>query len=523
MKRLMVWMWLRVAGAALGLACGAEEATAVSGAGRPNIVYVLCDDLGYGDVQCLNPERGKIKTPNADQLAAAGMIFTDVHSGSSVCTPTRYGVMTGRYAWRTRLQSFVLWGESPRLIAPGRMTVASMLKGAGYATACFGKWHLGLDWATTSGGTLSDSSNAAGKVDFSKPIAGGPVDCGFDQFYGIPASLDMPPYVYIENNKAESVPTEITHEGGRKGLTATGFKAIDVLPTLVRKTTDYIQAQAKKDKPFFIYMPLNSPHTPIVPTKDWQGKSGLGAYGDFVMETDWALGEVLKALDAAGVADSTLVIFTSDNGCSPAAGVTSLEKQGHFPSKDRRGYKADIWDGGHRVPFIVRWPAKIKAGATSDQLICLTDLMATCAEIIGEKMPDNAGEDSVSLLPVLLGLDKAPLREAVVHHSMNGKFSIRQGPWKLELCSGSGGWSKPKDGDATAKGLPAVQLYDMTSDVGEQINLAGEKKDVVEKLTKLLEKYVADGRSTPGTAQKNDVKIDMRKSGKNPAKGEKAK
>jgi len=485
----------------------------------PNIIYILCDDLGYGDIKCLNPD-GKIATPNVDKLAAGGMIFTDAHSGSSVCTPTRYGIMTGRYSWRSRLQSGVLGGYSPRLIAPGRMTVASMLKQNGYSTACFGKWHLGMDWAQAGGAKPSDAIANADKTDFSKPTVGGPADCGFDYYYGISASLDMPPYVFIENNRAVSIPTEITTEGGRKGLTAKDFKAVDVLPTLARKALEYIDQNAGKAAPFFVYMPLNSPHTPIVPSAEWKGKSSLGNYGDFVMETDWAVGEVMKALERNGIADKTLVIFTSDNGCSPAAGITKLEEKGHHPNYIFRGHKADIWDGGHRIPFICRWPGKIKAGSKSDQLTCLTDLMATSAEIAGAKLPDNAGEDSVSMFPAMTGTDKGPLREAVVHHSIEGKFSIRQGQWKLELCPGSGGWSAPKDGEARKNKLPDVQLYDMAGDVGEKVNIQDKHEDIVKRLTELLEKYVAEGRSTPGAPQKNDAAVNIWKADK-PPKGKK--
>lgn len=482
----------------------------------PNIVYILCDDLGYGDIKCLNQE-GKIATPNVDKLAASGMIFTDAHSGSSVCTPTRYGIMTGRYSWRTRLQSGVLGGYSPRLVAPGRMTVASMLKQNGYATACFGKWHLGMDWARTTDEPLPGAIANASNIDFTKPTEGGPVDCGFDYYYGISASLDMPPYVFIENNKAVSVPTDITKEGGREGLTAKGFKAEEVLPVVTRKVVEYIDqnsAQSKGGKPFFIYMPLNSPHTPIVPTIEWQGKSGLTDYADFVMETDWAVGEVMKALERNGVVENTLVMFTSDNGCSPAAGINKLEEMGHHPNYIFRGHKADIWDGGHRIPFICRWPAKIKAGTKSDQLTCLTDLMATSAEIAGAKLPDTAGEDSVSILPALFGTATQSLREAVVHHSINGSFSIRQGKWKLELCPGSGGWSKPGDAEALQQGLPKIQLYDMSNDITEKVNVQDKYPEVVERLTKLMEKYVADGRSTPGVPQKNDVPVVISKKAK---------
>ena len=385
-----------------GMSIAGWGRTAESREKLPNIVYILCDDLGYGDVKCLNPE-GKIATSNVDKLAAGGMIFTDAHSGSSVCTPTRYGVMTGRYSWRTRLQTGVLGGYSSRLIAPGRMTVASFLKENGYATACFGKWHLGMDWARTSDEPLPDAIKNASNVDFSKPAEGGPADCGFDYYFGISASLDMPPYVFIENKKAVSIPAEITKEGGREGLTAKDFKAVDVLPALTRKTVEYIEknsARSKEGKPFFIYMPLNSPHTPIVPTAEWQGKSGLGKYGDFVMETDAFVGRILEAVQKSGAADNTLVIFTSDNGCAPYIGVKDLEAQGHFPSGPLRGYKASAWEGGHRLPFIVRWPGVVKPGTVCPQLIQQGDLIATLAQMFRVKLPDNAGEDSVGILPL---------------------------------------------------------------------------------------------------------------------------
>jgi arylsulfatase A-like enzyme len=460
---------------------------------KPNIVFILADDLGYGDVHCLGGERSKIPTPNIDRLATQGMIFTEAHSSSAVCTPSRYGILTGRYNWRTRLQKSVLEGYSEPLIAADRLTVPALLKQHGYTSACIGKWHLGL-------GISQKQPTAA--------IKEGPRTRGFDYFFGISASLDMPPFAFIENDHFTEAPTA-EKRWLRKGPAAPGFEAIDVLPTLTRKAIEFIANKShdtKTDdpKPFFLYLPLNSPHTPIVPTKAWKGKSGLGDYGDFVMETDWAIGEVLSALEKNHVAGNTLVIVTSDNGCSPAAGIPHLEQNGHFPSEHRRGYKADIWDGGHRIPFITRWPGQVKPGTQSKQLICLNDLMATCADILGTKLPDNAGEDSVSILPALRGTADKPLHEAIVHHSIQGLFAIRQGPWKLELCRGSGGWSKGDDGEPT-------QLYEVTKDIGERINLYKDHPEVVQRLTKLLEKYVADGRSTPGAPQKNDARIVIRK------------
>ena len=476
---------------------------------RPNIVYVLFDDLGYGDVQCLNPQRGKIRTPNLDRLATQGMTFTDSHSGSSVCTPTRYGVLTGRYAWRTRLQSGVLWGYSPPLINPSRLTVPALLKQHGYRTACIGKWHLGINWPLKTGGFAEENTDA-NNVDYTGTLEGGPVSAGFDYFYGISASLDMPPFVFIENNHVTRAPT-VEKKWVRQGPAAADFEAVDVLPTITRKAVTYVMQQAnyaKQGRPFFLYLPLTSPHTPILPTPEWQGKSGLGAYGDFVMETDWAVGEVIAALEQAGVADNTLVIVTSDNGCSPAAGVDKLEAQGHFPSAQFRGYKSDIWDGGHRVPFFVRWPGQVKPGSQCTRVICHTDLIATCADIVGVKLPDYAGEDSVSMLPALRGQDAALHRDAVVHHSIAGNFAIRENNWKLELCPGSGGWGNPTDAEAKIKGLPAVQLYDLSQDIVEQSNLGSANPAVVKRLTAMLQSIIDRGRSTPGKSQKNDIPID---------------
>jgi len=455
---------------------------------RPNIVYILADDLGYGDVQCLNPQRGKIKTPNLDRLAARGMTFTDSHSGSSVCTPTRYGVLTGRYAWRTRLQGGVLDGYVEPLIAADRLTVPALLKQNSYHTAAIGKWHLGftIEGADKNGGGKGEGAPLGAATH------DGPVTRGFDEFFGFHHARMMKSV--FENNRVTQT-----------------IEPVDMLPALVKHTGEHIAARAMTGQPFFIYLALNSPHTPIVPSKQWQGKSGLGDYSDFVMETDWAVGEVLAALDKAGVADNTLVIFTSDNGCSKAAKITQLESQGHYPSGQFRGSKADIWDGGHRVPFLVRWPGKVKAGSQCAQLICHTDLLATCAEILGATIADNAGEDSVSILPALLGGGKEAIHGAVVHHSISGKFAIRQGRWKLALCPGSGGWSSPGDAEAKKLGLPDIQLYDVSTDIGETKNVQAEHPDIVQHMSKLLDEYITNGRSTPGAQQTNDARIIVNK------------
>jgi arylsulfatase A-like enzyme len=361
--------------ALLGLA--PSRLAAGSSPEKPNIVFILCDDLGYGDVSCNNP-RGKIATPNIDRVAAAGIRFTDAHTTSSVCTPTRYSVLTGRYNWRSRLQTHVLGGLSPRLIEPGRLTVAELLRRQGYHTACVGKWHLGMDWPRKPGTPAFDDRIERGpegwNVDYGRPIANGPNSVGFDEYFGIAASLDMVPYTFIENDRVTTVPTvekEFPLMFGkdrrvtRRGPAAADFEAVDVLPTLTRKAVEYISrraADARAGKPFFLYLPLNAPHTPIAPTPEWRGRSGLNPYADFVMQTDSCIGQVVRALDERGLADHTLLVVTSDNGCSPEADLPALLAKGHNPNSILRGHKADIWDGGHRVPLVVRWPGKARPG-----------------------------------------------------------------------------------------------------------------------------------------------------------------
>ena len=469
----------------------------VSAASKPNIVFVLCDDLGYGDVHCLNPERGKIATPNVDKLAKAGMIFTDAHSGSSVCTPTRYGLMTGRYSWRTRLQRGVVQGYNPSLITEDRPTVASLLKTQGYHTEIIGKWHLDFEYQDPVSGTTLKRAKRKALPPVGSKIPDGPITRGFDYYHGFHHAGDMK--AVIEND------TVIAHD-----------PEINMLPRLARKAVEYIDDRAAKapGEPFFLYVPFNSPHTPIVPTKAWQGKSGLGAYADFVMQTDDAFGHILDALDRHGLSENTLVIFSSDNGCSKAAGIGKLQAQGHYPSAIFRGSKADIWDGGHRIPFVVRWPGEVAAGSTNDQLICLTDLMATCVDLLDIAMPENAGQDSVSFLSALKGRPIVSTRAGVIHHSISGHFAYRLGKWKLLLAKGSGGWSAPKE-NQVPKGSPAAQLYDLEKDPGETTNLYESRPKVVERLLKQLESDIRRGRSTDGDAEKNDVDdIVLWKSGK---------
>jgi len=449
----------------------------------PHIVFLMCDDLGYGDVHCLNPEHGKIATPGADKLASQGMIFTDAHSGSSVCTPTRYGVMTGRYSWRTKLQSGVVTGFAPNLIAKDRPTVASFLKSAGYHTAAIGKWHLNFEYLDPKSGKPYNAK------DFDTPPVGakipdGPITRGFDSYHGFHHARNME--AVIDGD------TVIEHDA-----------VIHMLPRLQRKAVEFIYSRAGKNVPFFLYLPLGSPHTPIVPSPEWQGKSGLGAYGDFVMQTDAVVSAISDALERNGMTKNTLFIFTSDNGCSKAADIEKLAAQGHFVSGSLRGSKADIWDGGHRIPFIARWPAMIAAGSTSDQLICLVDFFATAADIIGKPVSEGSCEDSVSFLPAFSGGKIVSTRHGIIHHSISGHFAYRQGPWKLALARASGGWSAPTEDKAPAD-WPKAQLYHMKDDIGESTNLFESKPEIVNQLLDLLRADIDRGRSTTGPDSTND-------------------
>lgn len=505
----------------LGMAIGLV-AESVAAADRPNIIYILCDDLGYGDLTCLNPD-SKIQTPQFDRVAHEGVIFTDAHSGSAVCTPTRYGVMTGRYAWRSKLQSGVLGGLSPRLIEPNRMTVASFLKQQGYHTACVGKWHLGMDWEVLPGKSVTELNieprEQVFHVDYSQPIKNGPQSVGFDQYFGISASLDMVPYTFLRNDRVVALPTEdrefelmIGRPDGksRKGPTAPGFHANQVLPEFTSQAISYVKERTKAapQQPFFLYLPYASPHTPIQPTKEWLGTSGLNPYADFVRQQDHEIGLLLNTLDELGIAGNTLLIVTSDNGCSPQAQYPELLAKGHNPSYHFRGHKADIYEGGHRVPFLVRWPDHATAGQQSSALICLTDLFATCADLLDVEVPDNAAEDSVSFLPAL-AQQPMPADRAVVHHSINGSFAIRQGEWKLALCPGSGGWSAPRPNREDTSSLPAKQLFNLHRDIGESKNLITQEVEIAARLTRLLEQFVSQGRSTAGPSQTNAVAVDI--------------
>lgn len=466
---------------------------------EPNIIFILADDLGYGDVSSYN-ENSKIKTANIDKLASGGVLFTDAHTSSAVCTPTRYGILTGRYNWRSTLKKHVLYGYSKALISPNRSTIAGFLKTKGYKTAGIGKWHLGWDWANIEKGKDS--------VDYSKKIKNGPITRGFDYWYGFNGSLDMSPYVWVENDQPTMVPTKLTENTGqamwRKGPTSNDFVHEQVLPEITTKTVDFINENAKGDQPFFVYMPLPAPHTPILPTKEFKGKSGLdNPYGDFVLMVDWVVGEVMKALDKHGISENTIVVFTSDNGCSNQADFAQLETKGHDPSYIFRGHKADIFEGGHRVPFIVRWPKKVKS-AKSNQLVCTTDFFATIADALDIKLADNMAEDSFSFLPALKIKSSSTVRESIVHHSINGSFAYRKNEWKAIFCPGSGGWSFPRPNDKAINNLPRFQLYNLSSDITEENNLQNQQSELLEQYRKELAEIVSNGRSTEGAKQKND-------------------
>lgn len=468
---------------------------------QPNIIFILADDMGYGDVSYFD-NNSKLKTENLDRMAQEGVVFTDAHSSSSVSTPTRYGILTGRYNWRSTLKNNVLYGYDKALIPADRETMASMLRKNGYTTAGIGKWYLGWNWDNIDAGK--------DKVDFSKPVQNGPTTRGFDYFYGFCGSLDMAPYVYIENDMPTSLPDrETVNEGKyswwRKGPTGADFVHEEVLPNLVDRACNYIKEKAKADQPYFLYLPLPAPHTPILPTEEFRGKSGIGEYGDFVLIVDAMVGKVLQAVKESGEDGNTIVVFTTDNGCSPAAGIKEMEAQGHRPNSIYRGHKADLFDGGHRIPCILRWPEGTKPHEVR-QTVCLTDFYATFAAINGYKLMDSEGEDSYNLLPAIVSETEIdPIREATVHHSIDGQFTIRQGDWKLLLSASSGGWSAPTPTDTLAlDSLPPIQLYNMKDDPSETTNVEAEHPEIVSRLRALMAKYVREGRSTPGAPQKND-------------------
>ena len=449
------------------------------GAETPNIVIILADDLGYGDVSAYNPS-SKAPTRNIDRLAAEGLRFTDAHAPAAVCVPTRYGLMTGRYPMRTELP----WRESA-LINEGRTTLASLLRASGYRTAMVGKWHLGFD----GGHEGPNFTN----------LTGGPMDRGFESYFGLASSLDQPPYYFIRDRKAVEPPTKQVNgsasEGWspiqgafwREGMIAPGYRHQDVLPRLTEEAEAVIR---KHDgaKPLFLYLAFTAPHTPWMPLPEYKGKGGAGLYGEFLTQVDASVGRVLDALDAAGMSDDTLVVFTSDNG--PVWYDSDDQRFGHEAAGPLRGMKGDSYEGGHRMPFLVRWPGHAPAGAVSSQTLCFTDLMATFADLVGAKLPEDAGEDSFSMLEALRG-GRSEARKSTVYK--NGEV-IRKGRWKLITHLGSGGFSEPRR-EQTKPGGPQGQLFDMEWDLGETRNLWREQPEVVKELTEELERVKKAGRS----------------------------
>lgn len=520
------------------LARAEAPGTASLGRTKPNIVYILADDMGPGDVQAYNQD-GKIPTPNIDRIAREGMKFMDPHTGSSVCTPTRYGIITGRYAWRTSLKTGVLGGMSPHLIDPSRETVASLLKKEGYRTACVGKWHLGMDWAEKPGGGKKDRH-----FDMHAPIQNGPLDVGFDYYFGIAGSLNMAPHAFIEGRQIQGTLEFLDDAaavkargfvGANPGWAAKEFVQDQVLPTLAKKARDWILNNAShsgvkpEGQPFFLYLPLNSPHSPIVPSKAFIGKSGLGPHGDFCMETDWAVGEILRTLDELNLAENTVVIFTSDNGVSPKAGLKEMAGKGHYSSWIYRGLKGTTWEGGHRVAFVARWPKVVAPASISNDPICHTDLIATCAELVGVELPDNVGEDSVSFLPALMGKSIPGANERmIVHHSDKGIFAVRRSQWTL-LLDNEGGSHRQDPKDKPVINPADELLFDIRNDVAESTNLSARHPEVVEVLKAQLTALIEQGRSTPGDVQKNDGEAWwpeltwIRQTGNRPSHGTKVK
>ena len=472
----------------------------------PNIIIVYVDDMGYGDASCLNP-KSKFKTPNIDRLAKEGMTFTDGHCSDTVCTPSRYGLLTGRYSWRTTLKRGVMKAEAPCLIADGRVTLASFLRENGYATAMVGKWHLGMDFPGTWG-----------KRDWTQPVRDMPLDKGFDYYWGIPASMNYGVLAWFEGRFAKVPPTQYTAKKPNKVAisdyrikppytkrppenrkpqdleVAPDFVDIECLDRFTTQSIKWLDGRtkaAREGKPFFLYLPYTSPHKPVIPMAQFNGQGNAGAYGEFMVETDWHLGRILNWLDNKKLVKNTMVIFTSDNG-PENTWKKRVELHRHHSNGIYREGKRSIYEGGHRVPFIIRWPAKVEAGSKWDQPVCQTDLLSTFAEMLGKRLPENAGEDSDSFLDVLMGAKETEPRVAMVHHGISGRYALREGKWKLVM----------EDGRKNKR-----ELYDLSTDPGETDNVAIDHPDLERTLTAKLTSLIENGRSTPGRPQKNDTPL----------------
>jgi arylsulfatase A len=473
----------------------------------PNIVLILADDMGYGDLAVQNAD-SKIPTPNLDRLAAQGIRFVDAHTTSGVCSPTRYSILTGRYHWRGKLKSGIVEAFGEAVVESGRLTLPALLRKKGYATGCVGKWHLGFNWPFKEPRRLLQKGEAFASADFdwSKRLEGGPVDCGFDYYFG-DDTPNFPPYTWIENDRVLEAPSAQwepswtpggEHFECRSGPAVEGWDLTRVLPRLADKAVEWIDRQCRAGRPFFLYFPLTSPHTPIVPSKDFIGRSRAGLYGDWMAQTDVVVGRVLSALEAGGASENTIVIFTSDNGPELYAYERTREYE-HYSMLNLRGLKRDLWEGGHRVPFLVRWPGKISPGSVSDEVVCLVDVMATIADIAGFSLSDSAAEDSLSILPILEGRPHAkPLREATVHHSMSGRFAIRRGDWVFIDWERGNDTAVPEWFDRMRgyekESTPGL-LYNLKDDVTEHKNQYSRHPELARELKDLLEKYKREGRS----------------------------
>ena len=476
---------------------------------RPNIVIILADDLGYGDVQSFNPN-SKIPTPHLDKLARQGLRFTDAHSPSSVCTPTRYALLTGRYPWRSRLKAGVLPPLGLPLIEAGRLTLPAMLKSQGYTTAIVGKWHLGWDWATTDGKAAAITPNGLSNVDFTKPVANGPLTRGFDYYYGVDLP-NFPPYLFIENDRTLGLPTETIPTNNpdinRKGPMMKDWEPVQILPAITDRAVRYVEEKAKSSQPFFLYFALTSPHYPVVPSPEFAGKSKAGVYGDFVVQTDAAVGAVMDVLQRSGADKNTLVIFTSDNGPEVASEVKigaydRIQKSQHSSMANWRGVKRDAWEGGHRVPFIARWTGKIPAGKTNNSLLGHLDLMASMAALTGFALPSEAAPDSYNQLPALLK-NQATKRGELVYHEHQGDLALRQGDWVFIDSKTCGDGNKEPEWFRQARGLHncsgAGALYNLKTDPAQAKNLYDAQPEKVREMKTLLDKIRQAERSIPLT------------------------
>lgn len=473
----------------------------------PNIVIIYADDMGYGDLNIQN-DASKIPTPNLDQLARDGLRFTDAHSSSGICTPSRYSLLTGRHHWRKFHGIVQAFGQS--VFAGERLTLPEMLRGKGYRTACIGKWHLGWDWEAVKkpGAKAGKKGYSPDCFDWSGAIPDGPLAHGFDYYFGDDVP-NFPPYTWIENDRVlaaptvpytpDPKPTEGSPEG-RPGPMVSGWKQDQVMPRLTDKAVEWINARKGEEKPFFLYFPWTSPHAPIVPTREFQGKTEAGGYGDFMLQSDSTAGRVLQALDDCGFRDNTIVIFTSDNGPERYA-YNRIRNHRHSSMGPLRGLKRDIWEGGHRVPFVVRWPGVIEPGRVSDALVSQVDVMATIAAVVGFDLPDTAAEDSHDLLPLLRNRKGAGnIRKFHVHNTKANHYAVRQGDWVL-INAKSGRVSKVPEWFDEENGYKKnqidVALYNLREDIGERNNLAAKNPEKVAELKALLESIRRRGCSAP--------------------------